>query len=574
MDPLSITASVAAVIQLTQTISLLCQRYYLDVKDARKDIQCVIDQLTSLSDVLTNLEDLVDSPSGARLAVSQLLNGTSGPLHQCYSELDKLRQKLDASGGKWTSLKRSVSWPFEKKQVADVVAVIERHKSNLGLALTVQNTTIAIATDDGITELRQAIAAAKHDAKRNKILIWLSVADTSQNQNDALEEHETGTGNWLLNGKEFEQWMSAPNSMLWLHGKAGSGKSIICSTIIQHVESWCSPEAASAIAYFYFDFNNVAKQSTVNMTRSLIVQLCRQTPDTPQSLQDLYDQSQGGHRDPPMSGLETVLAELVKGFDHAYIILDALDECPRKGNERDKLLKLIKKLSGWSNNGSHVFATSRLASDIEKAIAPLTDASIDIEKVVDEDIRLYLRNRLVSPRFSDWPEPIKQEVESALSEGSNGMFRWVACQLDMLQDLSQASKIRKALKSLPKTLDTTYDRMIQSIGDDDQQQAIVALKWLTFSARPLKICELAEAVVIDPQTSPPFDPSDRLFTPSKVLDLLPGLVVASFGESNGRQGDNIDNTEWTGFSKKGRISMPGKNMATAHYMSPHKEAMK
>jgi hypothetical protein len=51
------------------------------------------------------------------------------------------------------------------------------------------------------------------------ILNWLSVVDSSTNYNAARSKHEEGTGDWFLNGKRFEDWKTASNSVLWLHGK-------------------------------------------------------------------------------------------------------------------------------------------------------------------------------------------------------------------------------------------------------------------------------------------------------------------------------------------------------------------
>ncbi|KAH0556010.1 hypothetical protein GP486_006045, partial [Trichoglossum hirsutum] len=109
-------------------------------------------------------------------------------------------------------------------------------------------------------------------------------------------------------------------------------------------------------------------------------------------------------------------------------------------------------------------------------------------------------------------------------------FRWVVCQLDVLHTCNQPSKVRKALKSLPRTLDATYDRMLLRIDKESQGQALSALKWLAFSARPLDIKELAEAVVVNPREDPRFDPEDRLFDSSELLRFLPGLVALSSNE--------------------------------------------
>ncbi|KAI9847939.1 MAG: hypothetical protein M1837_001456 [Sclerophora amabilis] len=222
MDPLSVTASIATLIHLTVKLGSVCQQYYFGVKEARKDIQRVIDEMASLSDVLQTLKGIVDSSSGASLAISHSLNGPDGPLQQCYSEMRMIGEKLDASDGKWRSMKKSFAWPFKEKDVTKIVTVIERQKSTLELGLTVDNTAMAIATKDGLQELRDAIIEANLDSKRQRILNWLAGTDPSKNHNAAREKHEPTTGDWLTRGSTLEGWRTAPNSLLWLHGKVVS----------------------------------------------------------------------------------------------------------------------------------------------------------------------------------------------------------------------------------------------------------------------------------------------------------------------------------------------------------------
>lgn len=67
--------------------------------------------------------------------------------------------------------------------------------------------------------LRKAIEAAQQDYQRKELLCWLSTIDASQNYNNARLKHKAHTGDWLVNGANFECWQKEPNSFLWLHGK-------------------------------------------------------------------------------------------------------------------------------------------------------------------------------------------------------------------------------------------------------------------------------------------------------------------------------------------------------------------
>jgi ankyrin repeat protein len=86
-------------------------------------------------------------------------------------------------------------------------------------------------------------------------------------------------------------------------------------------------------------------------------------------------------------------------------------------------------------------------------------------------------------------------------------------------------EIRKTLKSLPKSLDETYERILLAIDDSYRQEAFTALQWLAFSKRPLSVEELAEAAIIDPQADKHFDPEDRFSDPHDILKVLSGLIT-------------------------------------------------
>ncbi len=105
-------------------------------------------------------------------------------------------------------------------------------------------------------------------------------------------------------------------------------------------------------------------------------------------------------------------------------------------------------------------------------------------------------------------------------------FRWVDCQLDSLGNCLTPTATKVALYSLPKSLDQTYDRILQSIPDEYRRQAQTALQWLAYSARPLRLSELAEAVAVEPECGWDFL-DNRLFDRQKILTICSSLVTVS-----------------------------------------------
>jgi len=105
-------------------------------------------------------------------------------------------------------------------------------------------------------------------------------------------------------------------------------------------------------------------------------------------------------------------------------------------------------------------------------------------------------------------------------------FRWVDCQLDSLGKCLTPTATKAALYSLPKSLDQTYDRILQSIPDEYRRQAQTALQWLAYSARPLRPSQLAEAVAVEPGCGWDFL-DNRLFDPQMILIICSSLVTIS-----------------------------------------------
>ncbi|KAH9025285.1 hypothetical protein EDB85DRAFT_2149877 [Lactarius pseudohatsudake] len=102
-------------------------------------------------------------------------------------------------------------------------------------------------------------------------------ADPSINYNAACEAHHEGTAAWCTQSNTFADW-KASGSLLWIHGKPGSGKSVVCSVIIRDIKAM-SDAGSAHMAYFYFDFRvqDTGKQDSGALLSSLLVQLSGQS---------------------------------------------------------------------------------------------------------------------------------------------------------------------------------------------------------------------------------------------------------------------------------------------------------
>ena len=116
-------------------------------------------------------------------------------------------------------------------------------------------------------------------------------------------------------------------------------------------------------------------------------------------------------------------------------------------------------------------------------------------------------------------------------------FRWAVCQLDAIRKCVKLDTLRKTLSNLPRTLEDTYQRILCSIDEEYVDDALKILQWLTFSARPMSLDEIAEVVAIDLTKNPKFDDARRLRRPQDVVSICSSLVVVS---SEQIQADNTN----------------------------------
>ena len=136
MDPLSLTASSIAIIQLTTDLITGTQKFYKSVKNAPEEISAFIEELTVFGTVLERLLSLArkaettrlsqaaqngvveNSREASRLPMLQKMVHADGPLITCYEEMLVFKGRLTLTQSK---MKMSLKWPFKKDEIMAIV---------------------------------------------------------------------------------------------------------------------------------------------------------------------------------------------------------------------------------------------------------------------------------------------------------------------------------------------------------------------------------------------------------------------------------------------------------------------
>ena len=195
-------------------------------------------------------------------------------------------------------------------------------------------------------------------------------------------------------------------------------------------------ETGSAImAYFYFDFRDLQKQTCHDLLHSLVFQLSTFSSPCCDILHHVYKKHKDGTQQPSDDTLKGCLEEMLRLLAHGriFIILDALDECPDSSEDssgilslRDEVLQLVNKLVDLHLHGLYICATSRPEVDIRAVLGPLAFRSVSLhdENGQKTDIADYIRNVVdLSPSaaMKRWRAEDKKLVIETLTERADGM---------------------------------------------------------------------------------------------------------------------------------------------------------
>lgn len=514
-DPLSVSASIAGLITITDTVFRRTFNYVKAVKGAPDEASSLTSALGTLSGILHNLQLVAAEFEGESFDTTIQINH----VYSCVQTVEKIEKILDkyhtSSAGpeKMEKIKR-LKWPFSVSEVKALCVEIEQHKTTLSLALNVDGMTAFLQTlsrqkdlQNGIDDIKSEFQRKREvetriavSTERRKILDWIQPYDPHQNHNMSLNLRHPGTGLWLIESAEFKLWLSCSRARLWYYGIPGAGKTVLASSAIQEALEQASPNIA--VAFFYCDYKNVATQDPRNILGSLACQLALQDEQGCVKLQAFYAKhnppdrpSTGFHHDE----LRDLLVEMASNFNEVMIIVDALDEC---GSQNKKITRLLSSLNG-SNEICNIKTLffSRDEQEIREVLEDYNQVSIaaessDLRLFVGAEIELRIRNKDL--RIKD--KSLKEEIMKRLVEGAEGMFRWVACQMDHLCELPNDAARRKALNTLPPTLHATYERILQRVNRCSKEVQLLvqrSLSWLLCSKEQLTSLALCEAVSIE-----------------------------------------------------------------------------
>ena len=359
--------------------------------------------------------------------------------------------------------------------------------------------TLLADFDSGLDKLLEVATAQK----QHNLDAWIDAIKDDDQYDKFITLRLEGTCDWILSHQAYTAWISSDfdvgiAKLLWIHGPAGFGKTILCARLIQQARQILD----SHLVYCFSSSHAQRVDELDGIVWTWITQLIRKD----KAVLDLAHQMCLKENTRRASGNEiwALLTDILLETS-CVLVLDGLDEF-QGTDERKHFLCNLKKAIQASN--TRILLTSRTEFDIESELRSSTgvdspkcnviDCGISKENV-QNDIDLVAHS-IVTKRLPKQTLSLRQELSTSLAARCDGQFLWLKLQQDKLRDSQSAKALWAIVQGMPQKIHSIYRRNwngIQASDEPDRSRAINILRWLTYSCRPLRVQELAEALVVN-----------------------------------------------------------------------------
>ena len=302
----------------------------------------------------------------------------------------------------------------------------QRHAELLNLMHTI---------DGPITRMSgqvQGLEEHADNSRRTEILSWISAHPYMEHHEQIKNHILPGSGAWLLEDIVYTRWhKESACSLLWLHGKVGSGKSNLAAIVVEDAIKRAEAGQSPPPVYFYCS-RNAAEPERSNpdaILASIVRQLSSVQSGFPllSSIIEKYERKGRGFHSSGLRLEESrdIILELTEQYPMTTIIIDALDEIDSE--KRQSLLETIEDILQESIGLVKVFVSSRDDQDIVCALEVYPSLNLnsnknqgDIEQFVKTETESLVRKKRML-RYSKAKEELKTLIIGQVSHGADGM---------------------------------------------------------------------------------------------------------------------------------------------------------
>lgn len=393
--------------------------------------------------------------------------------------------------------------------------------------------------DYKVSEMYDSMKESQQESNVRQVLDWLSPAVQDQRRKsfhqNLKDSRLPSSGSWLLQDKEYLQWQdSEKSSIAWIRGTSGTGKTMLLSKIVDHLESIILEEGRSdRLGFFYVSPEQQisAGSDPDEVIRNIVRQLShsRTSRELESAIAQKYRQSTLTTDQPPRP-MRSECANMIVSLSHdfpVYIVVDALDAL-NGGEPRDQMrssrndfIESLQNIVDQSDYPVKVLlstlpdslAETRLRNVFANALIDASSNRYDTHVIeVNEDrnsgdlgqfVNDTLTKRIDKKYLLEGivEKPLKEEIAARLLTRSKGMFSYASLAIDRLCDESiNKSTILKEIEDFHGTTDL-YERSVNEIRTENKARvqitAKTTLRWLLCIQETLSVHEFLEVVDVE-----------------------------------------------------------------------------
>ncbi|KAL9109651.1 MAG: hypothetical protein Q9227_005688 [Pyrenula ochraceoflavens] len=608
---LGAAASVASLLQFSRDL----YEIFKDAKEAPKDRQVIFSVLQSLGFVLEILEDRVkdsnltwnryvkkiEENAGSVIVKDSGLSVTwerppkpKGPLADLYCSMEKISMKLSSYSKPNESRSRreqagDLLWKFKKGEFDQLLTHIARAQGQIALILDQDDHELLRSIKSDTAETLNIVLTDRDRLEKKDIEKWLSPPDLQDEKQKVA--HPFPSEKNLLATFEFAEWLKGQSWHLMCYGKPRSGKTVLSSLILNHLRQKFE-NSNIAVLCLFFSSKNPHNGSVEKWLGSLVKQLIQQQASAtiPVDLRNDWKQANARDEEPTLEQLQKHLEQQLDGFDRAYLVLDAWDECPREAQndmlqylETEKLSKLFTSrivdedaapkdkqvtCSVCGKMDLKIYFRCKICDagqfdacwDCRQKSPACRDSSHTLKEpdkvVLDitpqcEVLKQYVRELLdkeIDPSANKIDERLNnrggttnlgkvvhksdpafsEEIVSTVAEKSGGCFLYARLFIKVLGQ-KRRKEMKATLKSFPRELEDVYEKTLERIlqmAETQRNLGLNTLCALAWAPRPLTLDELREALGF--RSDPSSESSDEDLGSDK-QDAKHDILVATAG---------------------------------------------
>ncbi|RYP71616.1 hypothetical protein DL769_004656 [Monosporascus sp. CRB-8-3] len=246
--------------------------------------------------------------------------------------------------------------------------------------------------------------------------------------------HHSSSGDWIFDHPLFKEWADitiARNSTLYLNGSPGSGKTILTSRVVGHLEQLKSHNSAQghefSVIYFYFNHMQPDKRTLTGLLLALLSQLVHQDDVL---LEQTYQRCLAVDQQKLRSS-DTIcdLASVVlKSQRLCFVVLDGLDECvgdpsANPAEEQEQVIDWFDALTvDPDSKESHIcescvrlFISGQRNGILEKRLGSYPSIRLETAAAHTQDIESYATRRSAEIRMFLYAKIVLSNLLSQVS---------------------------------------------------------------------------------------------------------------------------------------------------------------